>query len=170
MKAIKGTVDAVYENSVNTARGPATTYAIKVDGVRYSAGFKELGCKEGDMVEFTIKESNGYWNVDGGVTVVGSAPTAPASTGSTPPPATKQSERERRITFLACRNTAIEFTKMAIEVGALKLPAKDKEEVLAGYVQKYGEEFFIQSWVTEDYAKFEDIVATSDDTEKQEEE
>lgn len=153
IKAVSGTVEALYENTANTRNGPATTYALKVDGQRYSAGFKPLGCNEGDVVEFNIKQRGDFWNLDGAVKVVGSAPAAPAQphTAAAPKKAVNWEEKDRRITFLSCRNTAIALVKMMIDVNALDVKGKNKEELVLGYVQKYSDEFFIESWVDEGY-------------------
>ena len=166
-QSISGTVEALYENSVNTRNGPATTYALKVNGQRYSAGFKPLGVNEGDIVEFIIKQKGEYWNVDGNVTRVGTSNPPVATTASTSTPAPKQAvdwnAKDRRITFLACRNAAISFVKVMIDTGALELKGKKKEELILGYVQKYSDEFFIESFVDDGYKNLKSLKAIAEE-------
>lgn len=52
--------------------------------------------------------------------------------------------KDQKIQWQSCRNAAIEMSKLAIESGAIKLPAKqaDKLDVLEAFVQEKTLEFF----------------------------
>jgi len=133
MNTSQGKVEIITEK----AAGNGFAYNFKLsDGEWYGHGFAKPKFAKGASVKF-MWEANGKWrNVDtASVEVVEDARpvvhTAPKASGGV-----DWDGKDKRITFLACRNTAVEITKMALEHGAVKLGAKDKLAILVATVEE----------------------------------
>lgn len=133
---VTGVIDAI--NTRDTSAGKM--YDIVVNGKSYGAGKYAPSASVGDAVEFEAEQNGRFLNV-GRKTLrkipkseVESQPTATATREYSARPAAKASdgwdERQATISKQAAINTAIEFVKVANDVGALKLPAKESDKLM----------------------------------------
>lgn len=129
------------------------------NGTWYGHGFKEPKFNKGDFIKFTWTANGAFKNVDAASVEIQEDTRPTVHTASTT--ATNKVDwdgKDRRITFLACRNTAVELAKLALEQGAIKLPAKgDKLDALVSQVDEiadtlyagvYGESYPVNSTTT----------------------
>ncbi len=134
--------------------GNGFVYNLKLsDGEWYGYGFKKPAFERGASIKFAFT-ANGKWrNVDvASLEVVEDDRPVVHSATSTPATAAKVDwdGKDKRITFLACRNTAVSIVGLALEHGAIKLGTKNKLEIITGavdlaagnlYTSIYGEEY-----------------------------
>lgn len=151
MSLVKGVVQAISEKA--GPRGPASN--IKVDDTWYGCGFvaaSSLPCKKGDTVSFTFTERGQYKNVDMKSMQVTPAAAAQASSGGGGGGDKRNwdeknrldEERQRAISFQSCRNSAIEVTKLLVQLEAITLPKTkgDVEGALVGYIDDLTNKYY----------------------------
>lgn len=150
MSVANGVVQYVSEKP--GPRGPATN--IKVNEVWYGCGFvaaNSLPFKKGDLVSFSYSERGQFKNIDMKTVQVTPAATpaaAAASGGGGKRDWDEKNrldeERQRAISYQSCRNSAIEVTKLLIQLEALTLPkAKaDVEGALVGYIDDLTNKYY----------------------------
>lgn len=150
MNTIQGTVNLVTEKTLDGGKG--TVYNFKLeDGQWFGMGFKKPLFGKGDFIEFAYTMRGQYKNADPDSVVVKDTAPVPAATPAAVPAAkTDWDTKDKRITMLACRKDAIELTKIAVEVGAVKFGARAKFDAVVEHVNNlssdlfyniYGEEF-----------------------------
>lgn len=113
-----GVIEAVSEKQVNTRRGPAKAYSVKVNGNWMSAGFKEPPVKGTEIQFDVVTNAKGYTNVENIVPI--SAPgasTMPSSStrlsaGNWPIP--KDSGRDRSIMRQNAVTNALRFLELRV--------------------------------------------------------
>lgn len=160
--SVKGTVVKINARSVNTRRGPSTSYSVKLakeDGTEidnwFSAGFKPPKFKEGDLVrvEYTTN-ARGYSDITES-RVLKEGAGKPASKGASPgagaAPASRGSgsPQSAHIHYQNSRTAAIQLAELLLTQGALPVTeaktkagtAKRFEEIQA-IVNKLTVEFF----------------------------
>jgi len=125
--------------------GKGTAYNFKLDdGNWYGHGFEKPKFDKGSSIKFTWV-ANGQWkNVDAAsVEVVeSSAPVTHTAPATAKAAATNWDEKDKRITFLACRKDSIQIAGLALDQGALKLGSKDKLAVLIGFVDEVANDLY----------------------------
>jgi len=145
-------------------RGTVYNFCLE-DGVWYGHGFKAPKFKQGDYIKFPW-EANGDWkNCDGDNVEVLDAPAKDPMPVSTAPIAAKKGTdwdaKDKRITLLACRKDAIALAKVGIDTGAIKLGAKNKDQVLFSVVNQIAGDLY-HSIYGEDYPLHTDDTATTE--------
>jgi hypothetical protein len=146
MNTAKGNVEVISER----AAGKGTAFNFKLDdGEWYSYGFKAPKFKRGDFVEFEF--SGQYKNVDVESVLIKAGaeqPTASKAKGGT-----DWEAKDKRITYLAARNSAIAAVTLLIDAGAIKIGTKeaDKYAIVTGAIDKIAGEYFQKSWANTDY-------------------
>ena len=151
MAIIKGKVQKI--TSRDTQYG--AMYSLQVNGEYYSVGKYPPKCAEGDYVKFDVTANGKYWNLTKGskVETVGadeapsSAPSAPVSSGAYSRPAYGgDDKRQEVISRQAARNSALEFTQMALACGAIEFPktanADKKFAILTAFVDETTEKYY----------------------------
>ena len=155
---IKGTVQKIHKNG--------KAYSIKVDEAWFGFGYEKPQFEEGRMVKFETTERNGYKNVDHSTFKLGKQQEVAEETEPTPAKnkwpvkntsvghgASKdeywankekrdlQNDKDRSVG--ASRNTSIEFIKLLIGNGGIKLPTKanDIEKTLVTLIDYYADYF-----------------------------
>lgn len=134
------------------------TWNIKLsDGKWYGHGFKKPAFSKGDVIEFSFTESGAFLNIEIASVKVHAKPQAPVvaqaavpNGDAAPAPATGKSggaywdAKDQRITFLACRNTAVEIVSLALQHDALALGTKkaDKLDTLVAYVDEVARQLY----------------------------
>lgn len=100
-------------------------FSIKLsDGNLYGFYKNQPMCSEGDTVEFSYTERGRYKNADhSSLKVLGkTSPQTSSSYDSGP-------SNQDVIRYQAARNSALEFVSIALQHGAVKLPAKQAEQL-----------------------------------------
>ena len=145
METVRGIIEYI--------NGPEKTgfYSVKMAGNYYGAGKYAPKFNEGDEVEFGYTENGKYKNMDFKTVKViekGSGEVKKSQSGNTTQRpqtnSTNWDEKDKRITFLACRKDAIEIMKMALDRDALTLPTKkaDRMETLVELVDTLANDLY----------------------------
>jgi hypothetical protein len=127
-------------------------YDVTINGKKYGAGKYAPKAGVGDAVEFIAEQNGKFLNIGRNTlkqidhSAVGvTTETTASSVSRTPARAadTSWDERQATISKQAAINTAIEFTRLAVEAGAVKLPSKeaDKFGVLEAIVLQQASRF-----------------------------
>jgi len=142
MNIAEGVVTHIAAREFEGQYGPTVSYSLKLDDDKfYSIGFKKPKFDEGDKVQFVYKivtkGDKEYLNVSGDIEVTGRAEAKPTVATGTTSISTKgnkddywtakaisDAETSRRLDIVGARNSAIKLVLGAVNVGALKLPAK----------------------------------------------
>lgn len=145
MAVVQGVVNKLMSRPWNDK----TFHSFKINGDDriFNTGTRKIrGIAEGKFVAFEVeKNQKGYWDVDGKTVEVKDPP---ANTPQADP--TKQykpdneywATKDKIIELQACRNTAIELTKVLLDKEAVKIPAKaDKYQIITELVNKLTQEF-----------------------------
>lgn len=169
MSEVFGTVQRV----VGKQRGNGTAYSVQMDdGEWYGHGFQQPAFTQGAQIGFDIAWNGQYKNIDVGSVQVHQAgqpqqqapqqqqgggqqlynkPRGGGNSGGGggrekywDDKAKDDKIRQKQIQWQAARNTSIEFVKMAIENGAVKLPAKQAEkfEALLALVDEVARDYY----------------------------
>lgn len=112
------------------------------DGQWYGHGFKQPSFGKGDHVKFEYTVNGNFKNITVNSVTKSAAAPAPATapevnkyTNGTvavnveKPKQEYWDNKDARITFLACRNTAVEIVRLAIDKEAIKMPAKTADKL-----------------------------------------
>ena len=151
MAIIKGKVQKI--SSRDTQYG--AMYSIQVNGEYYSVGKYPPKCAEGDYVKFDVTQNGKYWNLTKGskvekvsaedVPASSSSPSA-ASSGYSRPAYGGDDKRQEVISKQAARNSALEFTQLALSCGAIEFPktasADKKFAILTAFVDETTEKYY----------------------------
>jgi hypothetical protein len=151
MSTAQGIIEAVKVRPVTTGKTPFTSVSYKV-GADWFSFIKSKDNRDvidnliaGDAVEIDYVVNGNFKNGSSiklikNVDVPSAVKTASA--------VGKTENREFRITYAGSRNTAIAFTKLALDAGALSLPKKvsDIEGALHDYVDSLTVEFANKAW------------------------
>lgn len=167
MQTIEGVVDQLGQREVNTARGPATSYSIKIGGEWLSAGFKPPKAQQGQTVRVVYTTNGKYKNVDS-LEVIDSTPQV--ATAQPKASGTDWDAKDRRIALMSCRNSALHLAELAIAAGATPfLPTKkdDKFEALEAFIAVQTQKYFEQLY-TEGF-DFENLLQQQEKVEVEEE-
>lgn len=114
-------------------------YDVTINGKKYGAGKYAPKAGVGDAVEFIAEQNGKFFNIgrntlkqiDHSAVGVTTETTAASATKGTWPARTADTswdERQATISKQAAINTAIEFTRLAVEAGAVKLPSKEADK------------------------------------------
>lgn len=118
-----------------------TMYDLIMDGQKYGLGkFPPKFVNSGDYVTFEVEMNGQYKNVARGSLKKLPKPegtTAPTAKAATASYAKAQDNRQEIISKQSAANTAIAFVKMAVETGAIKLPAKNAGDTLLAITKEY---------------------------------
>jgi len=128
MSTIEGVVDKVFKNS-------AGFFNVKLrDGGWYGFGKYKPKCNEGDKIGFnwTASPNGQFMNADTkSLEIKSSEVVAAPSVKSSASPTTDWDSKDKRIQWMSSRNAAIEFMKIALEQGAVKIPTKQSDKLAA---------------------------------------
>jgi hypothetical protein len=111
---------------VISPRGKA--FNAKIDGKWYGLGFSKPEIVVGNKVEFEIEMNGAFANAKNFKVLKSEVARAPsvASTGAT---YIRNDSTQKAIQYQAARNAAIEVTKLAVDKGLIKLPAKQADQL-----------------------------------------
>jgi hypothetical protein len=143
----------VFSGTVVKVVQKAGKYSIMGDDENwYGCWTNNPGNIEGKNVTFSYKENGNFKNADtktikvidnGGATATSAIP----PTASVPSKAKYEPRRDSAIQIQGCRNTAVAFVGMAVQAGAVGLPAKkaDQLDALEALVNIYAAKFYIDT-------------------------
>lgn len=120
-------------------------WSFKVGETWYGAGKYEPKFDKGDEIKFGHTQNGKYFNLEFGTVEVvekGKGTTENIPQGSSG--ATDWDKKDRRITYLACRNSSLALVSAAVASDSVSLPTKkaDRFDVLKELVQDTTEEYF----------------------------
>jgi len=124
-----------------------TMYDLIMDnGDKYGLGpFRPKHIADGDYVSFEVEYNGNFKNVARGSLQKEAKPAGAAPASRAAPAAAyakAQDNRQEIISKQAAANTAIAFVKMAIDTGAIKLPAKNAADTLLAITSEYTAVFY----------------------------
>lgn len=131
---------------VNDQSGPNNKWqkrSFKVNGTWYGAFLNKENTmsfnavREGDTVKLGYSQNGKFYNAEE-VHVTGAQP---VSVAAALPGASVIPDKDLRITYLSCRNSALEFLTLAQAAGALKLSGKKDLDQLEAMLIEYTEQF-----------------------------
>lgn len=149
MSEVSGVIQEIATRSV---AGGKTAYNLIVGGQSYGAGLYAPKAKVGDYVTFSVDESRGYKNVERGTIKVSANKPAnysepPAAKPAAAKGGTPYDARQDAISRQAASNTAISYLQLQQATGALALPAKKADQMVAldAILKKFTEHFYEQN-------------------------
>jgi len=131
----QGNVEVITKNK-------AGFWNVKLDDEQwYGIGKSSQGIEKGQVIKFPWKANGNFKNSTADVEVV-SAGASPSYSGGT---STGGDNRQNSIIYQSSRKDAIEFVKLAIDTGAITLPAKKaaKMEALEQFILNTTELFAV---------------------------
>ena len=125
-------------------------YSFKVGDTYYGAGKYEPKFAEGDEIKFGASQNGkGYWNLEFGTVEVlekgkGKVQGNVVNTSQASSKATDWDAKDKRITYLACRNSALTLITAAVTSDSIVLPTKksDRLEALDLLVSEKTDEYY----------------------------
>lgn len=150
MAIIKGKVQKISSRDFDWG----TAWSIQVNGTYYSVGKYPPKCVEGDYVKFDATQKGQYWNLSKGAKIEkvtaedapSPGPTSAATSGYSRPAYGGDDKRQEVISKQAARNSALEFTQMALSCGAIEFPktasADKKFAILTAFVDETTEKYY----------------------------
>lgn len=133
---VSGVVDKIWEKDGK--------YSIIIDDVFYSTYTTKPKCNEGDTITMNFTKRGRFCNADPkSIEINDAAPAAVASSEA----GGKGKNKQDIIQYQAARNTAMEFLKITLEQGAVKLSAKQdaKYDELMGLLHEVTDQFFAEA-------------------------
>lgn len=107
-----GVIEAVSDKQVNTRRGPATAYRVKINNTWYGAGFNAPP-EKGTTVQFEAQTNNaGYMDAKNIVPISGTVSSAAKTGASSGWPIPKDSGRDRSIMRQNAVTNALRFFEL----------------------------------------------------------
>ena len=155
---VKGRISKINARSVNTRRGPSTSYSLRLvgnDGVEidkwFSAGFKKPDASEGDYVKLTVDTNErGFHDVKELKRLKqDAAPPLPAKSAPAASGGGSFESRQANIHYQSSRKDAVEIVRLLLANDALPMSeaktkagtAKRYDEIVA-FVNKLTVQFF----------------------------
>jgi hypothetical protein len=137
----QGIVEVVKQHPTNQL------YSFKVGDMWVGAGKYEPKFAQGDEIKFGYSQKGQYFNLDFGTVEVlekGKEASAPAAGSQPASKAVDWDKKDKRITYLASRNSALALFSAAVASDSLVLPTKkaDRMDVLQEMVGDLTDEFF----------------------------
>lgn len=105
----QGVIEAVSEKTVNTKRGPAQSYGVKINGSWYNNGFKNPGVNKGDQVQFDAKPNAKGYGMDLVFVNKTSSGSGTSGTAGNSWPIAKDDARSRSIIRQSSVKAALEY-------------------------------------------------------------
>lgn len=145
MAVVKGVVSKLLSRPWNDKT--FHSFRIQGDDRIFNTGTRKIrGIAEGKYVAFEVeKNAKGYWDVDGKTVEIKDPPASAVQADPTKPYKSDSeywATKDKIIELQACRNTAVELTKVLLANEAIKIPAKaDKYQIVKGLVDKLTQEF-----------------------------
>ena len=127
-------------------------WSFKVGDTYFGAGKFEPKFSAGDEIKFTATQKGKYWNLDfGSVEVLEKGKASPAVGATSGPKApTNWDLKDKRITYMACRNSALSLITAAVASDSVPLPTKkgDRLEALELMVDEKTKEYYEDIYAT----------------------
>ena len=153
---VKGVVYKVFDREVNTKRGKAKAYSIKLDGDDnyYGVGFTNPNLTAGDYVSFDAgKNAQDYWQADPkSIRKMDREPTEARTNVASVVKGkddywnrkeARDLENDHKRNVGASLNTAIDFVELLLKAEAIQIPTKksDREKIMSDLVIYYANKF-----------------------------